>query len=51
MSKDEKILYLSQREMVLSSRVAELQRELEAARMTIAVLEALLQDAAPSVKY
>lgn len=50
MSKDEKILYLSQREMILSARVAELQRELEAARETIAVLEALLQDAAPSIK-
>ena len=50
MSKDEKILYLSQREMILSARVAELQRELEAARQTIMILETLLQDATLSAK-
>ena len=49
MSNDEKAL-LMQREHVLSARVAELQRELEAARETIAVLEALLQDATPLAK-
>jgi hypothetical protein len=49
MSNDEVVL-LKQRESILSSRVAELRRELEAARETIRVLESLLLDSTLSAK-
>lgn len=46
----EEAIVLKQQNMILSARLSELQRELDSARQTIAILETLLQDATLSAK-